>query len=216
MVHQCTASQNVSAQPAVCVVSNFSHGEACVQQWAIVTQTITTFMRTVSTGGIGHDHELHPKQPLDHEAVEAVSRQRERIIRAGADTEVPLPFAQDPDQASTAAPPDDEQVLFEREEALRMDEEIMDFQWFDNVSWDNIKDPRGTTYVQPPSRYKFAPKQAKHAILRAIMHNNPSTLATEPAWKALMLSSWLLLGRPAENAVERKCAHYMEARLDLF
>ena len=81
---------------------------------------------------------------------------------------------------------------------------------------DSIKDPRGTTYVQPPSRYKFAPKQAKHAILRAIMHNNPSTLATEPAWKALMLSSWLLLGRPAENAVERKCAHYMEARLDLF
>ena len=35
------------------------------------------------------------------------------------------PFAQDPDQASTAAPPDDGRDLFGREEALRMDEEIM-------------------------------------------------------------------------------------------
>ena len=31
----------------------------------------------------------------------------------------------------TAAPPDDERDLFGREEALRMDEEIMDFQWFE-------------------------------------------------------------------------------------
>ena len=106
---------------------------------------------------------------------------------------------QRPDQASTAAPPDDERDLFGREEALRMDEEIMDFQWFEHVTWDSIKDLRGTTYVQPPTRFRFALQHAQHAILRAIIHNNPTSLASESAWKALVLSSWLLLGRPATH-----------------
>ena len=44
------------------------------------------------------------------------------ITRTAADTEVLLSFAQDPEQASTAAPPDDEPDLFGREDALRMDE----------------------------------------------------------------------------------------------
>ena len=69
------------------------------------------------------------------------------------------------DQASTVAPPDDERDLFGREEALRMDEEIMDFQWFEHVTWNSIKDLRGTTYVQPPTRFRFALQQAQHAIL---------------------------------------------------
>ena len=77
-------------------------------------------------GGLGHDHELLPKLVGDQDAVDAVTRQRETITRTAADTEVLLPFAQDPDQASTAAPPDDERDLLGREEALRMDEEIMD------------------------------------------------------------------------------------------
>ena len=97
-----------------------------------------------------------------------------------------------------------------------MDDEIMDFQWFDNIPWDSIKDLRGTTYVEPPTRFKFALQQAQHAILRAIIYNNPWSLASEPAWKALVLSSWLLLGRLAVNASETNCAHYLDARLDLF
>ena len=167
-------------------------------------------------GGLRHDHELHPKLADDQEAVDAVTRQRDTITRTAADTEVLLPFAQHPDQASTAAPPDDERDLFGREEALRMDEEILNFQWFEHVTWDNIKDLRGTTYVQPPTRFKFALQQAQHAILRAIIHNNPSSLASEPAWKALVLSSWLLLGRPAVNTSESNRAHFLDARLELF
>ena len=31
-----------------------------------------------------------------------------------------------------------------------------------------------------------------------------------------MLSSWPLLGTPAENASENNCAHFLESRLDLF
>ena len=37
-----------------------------------------------------------------------------------------------------------------------MDEEIMDFHWIEHVTWDSIKDLRGTTYVQPPTKFKFA------------------------------------------------------------
>ena len=88
----------------------------------------------------------------------------------------------------------------------------MDFHWFEHVTWDSIKDLRGTTYVQPCTRFSFALHQAQHAILRAIIHNNPSTLASKSAWKALVLSSWLLLGRPAVNASESNCTHFSGLR----
>ena len=97
-----------------------------------------------------------------------------------------------------------------------MDEETMDFQWFEHVTWDSIKDLRGTTYVQPPTRFRFALQQAQHVIFRAIVHINPTSPASESAWKALVLSSWLLLGRPAVNASESNCAHFLDARLELF
>ena len=98
-------------------------------------------------------------------------------IRAATYTEVLLPFAQDQDQASTAAPADDEQDVFGREEALRMDEAITDFPWFDNIP---LGQHQGRAWhdVRPtPTRFKFALQRAQHAILRAIMHNNPSSLA---------------------------------------
>ena len=91
----------------------------------------------------------------------------------------------------------------------------MNFQWFEHVTWESIKDLRGTTNVQPPTRFWFALQQAQHAILRAIIHNNPTSLASESAWKALVLSSWLLLGRPAVNTSESNCAHFLDARLEL-
>ena len=97
-----------------------------------------------------------------------------------------------------------------------MDEEIMDFQWFELVTWDSVKDLRGTTYVQPPTMYRFALQQAQHAILRAIIHYDPTSLASESAWKALVLSSCLLLGRPAVFTSESNCAHFLVARLELF
>ena len=186
--------------------TRFTHGEARLQHWKN-RQTNNHYVHAhCVNGGLGHDHELPPKQADDQEAVDAVTQQRDTITRTAADTEVLLPFAQDPDQASTAAPPDDEQDLFGREEALRMDEEIMDFQWFEHVTWDSIKDLRGATYVQPPRRFRFALQQAQHAIRRAIIHNNPTSLASESAWKAL----------PAVNTSESNCAHFLDARLELF
>ena len=89
------------------------------------------------------------------------------ITQAAADSEVLLPIATGSDQASTAAPADDDQSVFGREEAVRLDEEIMDFQWFNTVTWDSMEDLRGTTYVQSPPRFKFALQQAQHAILHA-------------------------------------------------
>ena len=215
----------ISAQPTSgkrkCAACNlcgirFTHGEARLQQWGNRETNHHYVHAHCVNGGLGHDHELFPKQATDQDAVDAVTLQRDTITRTAADTEVLLPSAQDPNQASTAAPPDDERDLFGPEEALRMDEEIMNFQWFEHVTWDSIKDLRGTTYVQPPTRFKFALQQAQHAILRAIIHNNPTSPASESAWKALVLSSWLLLGRPAVNASESNCAHFLDARLELF
>ena len=127
----------ISAQPASgkrkCAACNlcgirFTHGEARLQQWGSRETNHHYVHAHCVNGGLGHDHELFPKQATDQDAVDAVTRQRDTITRTAADTEVLLPFAQDPEQASTAAPPDDERDLFGREEALRMDEEIMDFQ----------------------------------------------------------------------------------------
>ena len=184
MVHDIAAPRRrcIIAQPAsgkrkcaACCMcgTRFTHGEARLQQWGD-RETIHHYLHAhCVNGGLGHDHELLPKLAADQEALDAVTRQRDTITRTAADTEVLLPCAQDRDQASAAAPPDDEQDLFGREEALRMDEEIMDFQWFKHVTWDSIKDLRDTTYVQPPTRFKFALQEAQHAVLRAIVHNNP-------------------------------------------
>ena len=62
-------------------------------------------------------------------------------------------------------------------------------------------------------------RPARHDICAATNTTqvcSPSSPDYEPAWKVLILSSWLLLGRPAENASDANCANYMEARLDLF
>ena len=80
-------------------------GKARLQQWGN-RQTNNHYVHAhCVNGGLGHDHELHPKVADDQEAVDAVTRQRDTITRTAADTEVLLLLAQDPDQASTAAPP---------------------------------------------------------------------------------------------------------------
>ena len=166
-------------------------------------------------GGLNANHEFFPKNPKDVDAREAVVNLRNNLLSAAADAEVVLPIY-DPHEDNSTMAPDDEDQTFDREEALRLDDEIMDFHWFSSISWTDIGDLRGTTYVQPPTRLKFALQQAQHAILRAIMHHGPSSPDSESAWKVLILSSWLLLGRPAENASDTNCANYMEARLDLY
>ena len=164
----------ISAQPAsgkrkcaACSMcgTRFNHGEARLPQWGNCETNQHHVHAHCVNGGLGHDHEL---QATDQDAVDVVTRQRNTITRTAADAEVLLSFAQDPDQASTAAPPDDDQDLFGREEALRMDEEIMDFQWFEHVTWD-YKDLRGTTYVQPPTRFKFA---SQHSTCHSTSHHS--------------------------------------------
>ena len=78
--------------------------------------------------------------------------QRDSITQAAADTEVLLPLAASSDQASTAAPADDDQSLFRHEGALRLDEEITDFPWFNTVTWDSIKGPRAQQLAPGTSR----------------------------------------------------------------
>ena len=190
--------------------TRFTHGEARLQQWGNRETNHHYVHAHCVNGGLGHDHELLPKLADDQEAVVAVTRQRDTMTRTVADTEVLLPFAQD------RIKPQQLRHLMMSETCLGVKRLSMDFQWFERVTWDGIKDPRGTTYVQPPTRFRFALQQAQHAILRAIIHNTPTSLASESAWKALVLSSWLLLGRPAVNASESNCAHFLDVRLEFF
>ena len=63
-------------------------------------------------------------------------------------------------------------------------------------------------HVRSTTRFKFAVQQVQNASF-AIIHTSPSSLASKSAWKALVLSSWLLLGRPAINAFESNCTFQM-------
>ena len=193
----------------------FAPGEPRLQQWG----NRDTYRQYVHAhcikGGLNANHEFFPKNLKDVDARGAVVNFRNNLLSAATDAEVVRPIY-DPHEDNSTMAPDDEDRTFDREEALRLDDGIMDFHWFSLVPWTEIKDLRGTTYVQPPTRLRFALQQAQHAILRAIMYHGPSSLDSEPAWKVLILSSWLLLGRPAENASDANCANYMETRLDLF
>ena len=193
----------------------FTRGEPRLQQWGCRDTQRAYVHALCITGGLKTDHELVPKIPTDTEARDSVIRLRDSVLSAAAAAEVVLPIY-DPHGDNSTEAPDDDDRLFDREEALRHDDAIMDFHWFNTIPWSDIKDLRGTTYVQPPTRFRCAIQQAQHATLRAIIHHDPSSPNSEPAWKVLILSSWLLLGRPAENASDANCASYLETRLDLF
>ena len=216
----------ISAQPAsgkrkcaACCMcgTRFTHSEPRLQQWGVIAKpTITTYTHTVSTEvsvmimNCTRNWRMIRKQLMQLPANGIPSPGQRQTQKY---TSCSLRIRIKPQQPRHLMMSED---LFGSEEALRMDDEIMDFQWFEHITWDSIKDLRGTTYVQPPTTFKLALQQAQHAILRAIIHKNPTSLASESAWKALVLSSWLLLGRPAVNASESNCAHFLDARLELF
>ena len=131
---------NASVPPALCAEHDSPMARHDSSNGEIAKPTITTYMHTVLMADLDMIMNCIRKLPMIKKQLMQLPPQRDTITRTAADTEVLLPFAQDPDQASTAAPPDDERDLFGREEALRMDEEIMDFQWFEHVTWDSIKD----------------------------------------------------------------------------
>ena len=74
VVHQCTTCLRESAACCVCG-TRFTHGEARLQQRGN-RETNHHYVRAhCVNGGLGHDHELHPKLLVDQEAVDAVTRQ---------------------------------------------------------------------------------------------------------------------------------------------
>lgn len=97
-----------------------------------------------------------------------------------------------------------------------MEVEFLDLSWFTNISWAIIRSLPGTTYVQIPKRHQFAIQQAQCAILRCILHDETNTQECENGWKLLVLSSWLLLGKPSGKGTEQKCAGHLDERLSLF
>ena len=92
----------------------------------------------------------------------------------------------------------------------------MYLSWFTNISWDVIRSLPGTTYVQIPKRHQFAIQQAQYTILRCILNYDTNTQECENGWTLLVLSSWLLLGKPAGKDSEQNCAGHLDERLNLF
>ena len=196
--------------------TRFNYGEARLQQW-VNRETHQHYVHAHCVNGVlCHDHEVLSKQATDQDAVDALTRQRDTITRTAADTEVLLLIAEDPDQASTAAPPDDEQDLFGREEALRMDEEIIDFQWFEHVTWDSIKDLRGTTYVPPHHKVQVCFTASSTCHSSSHHSQQPFLIDIRVRWESVCAQQLAPSGTTSVNASESNCGHFLDARLELF
>ena len=76
---------NASVLPAVCV----GHDSVMVKHVSNSGAKRETNQHNVHAhgvnGGLGHDHELHPKLAGEQDAVDAVTRQRDTITRTAAD-----------------------------------------------------------------------------------------------------------------------------------
>ena len=149
-------SQSNKRKCAACMMCSeqFTPGEPRLQQWGSRDTQRAYVHALCFTGGLKTDYELLPKNPTDTEARDSVIRLRDSVLSAAAAAEVVLPIYDRHGDNSTEAP-DDEDRLFDREEPLRHDDAILDFHWFSTIPWSDIKDLRGTTYVQPPTRFRF-------------------------------------------------------------
>ena len=89
----------------------------------------------------------------------------------------------------------------------------LDLMWFDTLSWATIFTLPGTTYVQVPPNHAAAVAAIQFQLLCAIT----CVTNTTSAWKCLLMSSWLLLGRSAMQADrDRSAAERLEERMLLF
>ena len=138
-----TASQFNKRKCAACTMcgNQFTPGEQRLQQWTNRNTQRADVHAHGITGGIGRDHELVSKA-----ATERSEGHRRPLpgqwTQAAAAVEVVLPVHEQMDDNSTEAPDDDDR-LFDREEALRHDDAIMDLQWFNTIPWAEIEDLRG-------------------------------------------------------------------------
>ena len=188
---------NASVLPAACVVSNSAMVKR-LQQWSNRNSLRANVHSQRVHGGVAHDHELHQSNPRIRTQLKPLHDN----VEAAADSEALLHFAPVSDQASTAAPSEDDQ------------------SWTSSGSMRS----RGTASKTSVAPRTFSHRQdlSLHYTRRNMPFYVPSrtrtppSLASEPSWKALVLSSWSLLGKPAVNASESNFAHFLEARLDLF
>ena len=192
------------------VVYKFAHGEVRLQEWGNRESDNAYVHAQCINRGVAHDHELHRKTPTDQDAVEAITRQHESVVRAAADTKVLSLFATG--LVFTAAPADDACSVVKKH-----------YDWTKR-SWTSSCSTRshGKASRTFGGRRMFSHRQGSSLPCNKLStpssvlhtHHGPSSLAPEPAWKVLV--RWLLLGRPVVNSLEYNCAHFVEARLELF
>ena len=137
-------------------------------------------------GGIGLDHELRPRPPSDQEAVNQVTTLRDSSHIAAASQEV-IMLVESDSEGYTAAPADDD-VRFSREDALRLVDKIMNFQWFAMIALDTTRDLRGTSFVSPSPVSLSSPLPSPpptpphhHLPLPHSLQNSPSNKHNMPS-----------------------------------
>ena len=149
---QDSSSTNKRACAASTICSKqFTPGEPRLQQWRKKDAYRSYVHAHCIKGGLNSSHEFFPKNSKDIDAKEAVLNLRNNVHNAATEAGIVLPIY-DPQEDNSTVAPDDDDRTFDREEALRLDDEVMDFHWFSTIPWTDIKDLRGTTYVQPPTR----------------------------------------------------------------
>ena len=134
---------------AACIMcaQQFVQGKLRLLQWSYRDSQCAYVHTQCIKGGIGLDHELRPRPLSDQEAVNQVTTLRDSSHIAAASQEVIMLVESDFERYTAALADDD--VRFSREDALRLVDEIMNFQWFAMVALDTIRDLRGTSFVWP-------------------------------------------------------------------
>ena len=155
---QDSSSTNKRACAACTICSKqFTPGEHRQQQWSNRDAHRSYVHAHCIKGGLKTSHEFIPKNSKDIDAKEGVLHTRNNVLNAATETGLVLPIY-DPHEDNSTVAPDDEDRTFDREEALRFDDKIMDFHWFSSVSWAEIKDLRGTSSGQKSMRCSHSTK----------------------------------------------------------
>ena len=172
----------------------FTPGDPHLQEWSIrESQRVNDSARCIN-GGIGADHELHAETPPDKEPLVLVTTMETPSFNWSCQlTPLLIKF---PRHLQLMM------MFFTLEEAFRLDDGIVKFQWFATITCDVIKKLRGSMYVQT-SHTLLRSSTSSRSHLRAIMRHGASTHESGSAWKDLFHSCWLPF-RSADNECIRQ------------
>ena len=173
------ASQPNKRKCASCTMcgQQFTPGEPRLQQWANRDKQRAYVHAQCVTGGIGRDHELVAKAPTDNEARDTFIRLRDSVLSAAAAGGPPHPRST---RRQLYGGPRRRRPIVRQGGGIAS---TMTKSWNSNglarSHGPTSEDLRGTTYVQPPARHRFALEKRNTPSCEPPMQpDHPQTHAT--------------------------------------